>query len=164
MPRPDYSRIGVLVILVVVLYFVFRILEPFLHGLVWAAILAMVFYPLFSAISRRLHRPRLASALSCVLLTVGIVLPAVFLFFMLARQSVGAYKALAARITPSGPLDALQQSPSYQWILAKGKQFGMPEPELGAVATKAIGLVSGFLVSKSASIFPESRTWRSTSW
>jgi predicted PurR-regulated permease PerM len=29
----------------------------------------------------------------------------------------------------------------------------MPEPDLGAVATKAIGLVSGFLVSRSASIF-----------
>jgi predicted PurR-regulated permease PerM len=153
MPRPDYSRIGILVVLVIVLYYVLRILQPFLHGLVWAAILATVFYPLYSAISRRLRRPRLASVLSCVLLTVGIVLPAVFLFTMLARQSVGAYRAMEAHLTPSGPLDAVQQSSSYQWFLAKGKEFGMPEPDLGAAARKAIGLVSGFLVSKSASIF-----------
>jgi predicted PurR-regulated permease PerM len=155
MPRPDYSRIAVLVVLLIVLYFVYRIVEPFLHGLVWAAILATVFYPLFSALSRRLRRPRLASVLSCVVLTVGIVLPAIFLFSMLARQSVGAYKALEVRITPSGPasLEAARNSSSYQWFLAKSKELGMPEPDLRTVATKAIGLVSGFLVSRSASIF-----------
>ena len=36
MTRPDYSRVGILAVLVVVLYYVFRILQPFLHGLVWA--------------------------------------------------------------------------------------------------------------------------------
>src|SRR5271157_1104261 len=100
MPRPDYSRIGVLVILAIVLYFVYRILEPFLRGLAWATILAITFYPVFSAMSRRLRRPRLASALSCILLTVGIVLPSIFLFSTLARQSVGAYKTLEARVAP----------------------------------------------------------------
>jgi predicted PurR-regulated permease PerM len=74
MQRTDYGRIAVLIVLVIVLYYVFRILEPFLPALAWAAILASVFHPLFSALSRRLRRPRLASALSCFLLTVVIVL------------------------------------------------------------------------------------------
>jgi predicted PurR-regulated permease PerM len=155
MVRRDYSRIAVLLLLAVVLYYVFRILEPFLSALAWAAILATVLYPLFSALSRRLRRPRLASALTCVLLTVGIVLPAIFLLSMLAGQSVGAYKALEAHLAPSSPrfLDAVQSSSSYQWIAAKGRELGMPAPDFKAVATKAIGLISGFLVSRSAAIF-----------
>ena len=40
MQRTDYGRIAVLIVLVIVLYYVFRILEPFLPALAWAAILA----------------------------------------------------------------------------------------------------------------------------
>jgi predicted PurR-regulated permease PerM len=155
MPRTDYARIAVLLILVIVLYYVFRILEPFLPALVWAAILATVFHPLFSALSRRLRRPRWASALSCVLLTVVIVLPAMFLLFTLAQQSVSAYRMLEGHLVAGGPasFEAVRKTSSYQWFLAKTKGLGMPEPDLGAVAVKALGVVSAFLVSRSASIF-----------
>jgi predicted PurR-regulated permease PerM len=155
MPRTDYARIAVLLVLVIVLYYVFRILEPFLPALAWAAILATVFHPLFSALSRRLRHPRWASALSCVLLTVVIVLPAMFLLFMLAGQSVSAYRMLEARVVPGGPgyFEAIRKASSYQWFLVKTKGLGMPEPDLGALAAKAIHIVSEFLVSRSASVF-----------
>jgi predicted PurR-regulated permease PerM len=155
MPRTDYARVTVLLVLVVVLYFVCRILGPFLPALAWAAILATIFHPLFSAFSRRLRHPRLASALSCLLLTVVIVLPAMFLLFMVAEQSVGAYRMLEGRVAARGPAsyEALRKTSSYQWFLAKSKGLGVPAPDLGAVAAKAIGLVSEFLVSRSASIF-----------
>jgi len=155
MPRADYARIAVLLVLVVVLYYVFRILEPFLPALVWAAILATIFHPLFSALSRRLRHPRWASALSCVLLTVVIVLPAMFLLFMMAEQSVSAYRMLEGRVAAGGPasFEAVRRTSSYQWLLAKTQGLGLPEPDLGAVAAKAIGKVSEFLVSRSASIF-----------
>ena len=155
MQRTDYGRIAVLIALVIVLYYVFRILEPFLSALAWAAILATVFRPLFSALSWRLRRPRLASALSCLLLTVVIVLPAMFLLFMLAEQSVGAYRMLEARVAAGHPasFEAVRKTSSYQWFFAETKGLGMPEPDLRAVAAKAIGIVSEFLVSRSASIF-----------
>ena len=155
MPRPDYARIAVLLVFAVVLYYVFRVLEPFLPALVWAAILATVFYPLFSLLSHRMRHPRLASMLTCVFLTVVIVLPALFLILMLAKESVVAYKALEEHVSGGGPasLGDLQKTPAYQWFLAQSSNLGMPEPDLGAVATKGIGLVSGFLVSRSAKIF-----------
>jgi predicted PurR-regulated permease PerM len=154
MARTDYARIAILLVLGVVLYFIFRILEPFLPALAWAAILATVFHPLFTALSRWLRRPRLASALSCLVLTVSIVLPAMFLLFVLAQQSVSAYRMLEGHVM-SGPATfaALRKTSSYQWYLAKTKGLGMPEPDLRAVATKALGMVSSFLVSRSASLF-----------
>ena len=155
MPRTDYARMAFLLVLVVVLYYVFRILEPFLPALVWAAILATVFHPLFAALSHRLRHPHWASALSCVLLTVVIVLPAMFLLFMLAQQSVSAYRMLEGHVAASGPasFEAVRKTSSYRWILAKTKGLGMPEPDVGALAVKALGIVSEFLVSRSASIF-----------
>jgi predicted PurR-regulated permease PerM len=155
MHRADYARIAILIVLAIVLYFVFRILQPFLAALTWAAILATVFRPLFSILARHLRRPRLASAVSCVLLTIVIVLPAMFLLFILAEQSVGAYRTLEARVTVGGPasFEAVRKTSSYRWALAKAKQWGIPAPDLGAVATKAIGVVSEFLVSRSASVF-----------
>jgi predicted PurR-regulated permease PerM len=155
MPRPEYARFAVLLVFAIVLYYVFRILEPFLPALVWAAILATVFYPLFSFLSCRLHHPRLASILTCVFLTVVIVLPALFLILMLAKESVVAYKALEERVSGGGPasLGALQKTSAYQWFLAKSSSLGMPKPDLGSVATKGIGIVSEFLVNRSARIF-----------
>ena len=155
MTRAGYARIAVLVVLGAVLYCVFRILEPFLPALVWAAVLDTVFYPLYSALLRRLPYPHWVSALTCVFLTIVIVLPALFLLLTLAKQSVVAYKALETHLASSGPasLDALRNSFAYQWFLAKCKSLGMPEPDLGGVATKGIGIVSEFLVSRSAKIF-----------
>ena len=155
MPRPNYARIAVLLVLIIVLYYVFRILEPFLTALAWAAILATVFYPLFSAISGRLRRPRVASLLSCLVLTVGIVLPAMLLLFMLAKQSVVAYRVLEAHVASGGSpsFEAVRKTSPYRWVLAKTKGLGMPEPDLGAGAAKVIGAVSEFLVGRSAYIF-----------
>jgi predicted PurR-regulated permease PerM len=89
-----------------------------------------------------------------VLLTVVIVLPAMFLLFMLAEQSVGAYRVLEGRVVAGGPasFEAFRKASSYQWFLAKTKGLGIPEPDLGALAVKALGIVSQFLVSRSASV------------
>ena len=155
MPRPDYARIAVLLVLMVVLYYVFRILEPFLPGLVWAAILASVFYPLFSALSRRLRHPRWAGALTCVLLLVVIVLPALFLLFALAKESVSAYRVLQEHVSGAGlpSFEVVRKTSPYRWFLAKSQGLGLPEPDFGVVLTKGIGSVSAFLVSRSAAIF-----------
>lgn len=155
MPRPNYARFAVLLVFLIVLYYVYRVLEPFLPALVWAAILATVFHPLYASLARRLRHPRGASALTCVFVTVVIVLPALFIILMLAKESVAAYKALEEHMAGGAPpsVSALQKTSAYQWFLAKLSSLGMPEPDLGAVATKGIGLVSGFLVGRSARIF-----------
>jgi predicted PurR-regulated permease PerM len=63
MQRTDYARIAFVVVLLVVVYYVFRILQPFLTALIWAGILATVFYSVFEELARRhkrrgLGRPR----------------------------------------------------------------------------------------------------------
>jgi predicted PurR-regulated permease PerM len=154
MQTNTYGRISFYIVFAVVLYYVYRVLAPFLSGLVWAGILATVFRPFFIWIRRRVRRPRLASTITCVLLTVAIVLPVLFLVFKLAGESVIAYRALEEKIKSGGmeSVVSFRHGQAYQWMLAKMQEWGLPEPNLTAAGVAVIRRVSEFLVTHSASV------------
>lgn len=155
MQRGDYARIAFVVVLLVVLYYVFRILQPFLTALVWAAVLATVFHPVYERLAHRLQRPRLASALACVLLTVAIVLPVMLLLILLAGESLEAYRLVQAKIQEGAwhGLDSLRQAVAYQWLRTKLLALGLPEPDLREMAVQVVRSLSQFLVSHSSDVF-----------
>jgi len=155
MQRDDYARIAFVVVFLAVVYYVFRILTPFLTGLIWAAILATVFHPVFESLAGHLKRPRLASALACLLLTVAIVLPVIVLLILLAGQSVEAYRLLEAKIQGGelGGFDSLRQTLAYQWLRPKLLSLGLPEPDFREIAVQAVRSISQFLVRHSSDVF-----------
>jgi predicted PurR-regulated permease PerM len=78
-----------------ILYFCFRIMEPFLMPVFLALILSTLLTPLYETLARRLHnRPSLAALLVCIGLTLAIVLPIVLLSVSLAREANDAYEHL----------------------------------------------------------------------
>ena len=152
--RSGVGRIFLLVLLVVVLYFVERILKPFLPALVWAAILATVFYPVYQHALRYLRKRELASVVATLLLTVAIVLPVLLMVFLIAGESVKAYRALE-NLLESGALAkiaAYRHSATYQALTARLAELGLPEPNLSATVMQMIRSGSKFLVSHSASV------------
>jgi len=155
MQRRDYARIGFVVVFLVVLYYVFRILQPFLAALVWAAILTTVFYPVFRRLERAVRRRPLASVLTCLFLTFVIVVPVILLLIVVAGQSVEAYRFVESKIQPGdlGQFDSLRERPSYQWLEEKLTVLGLPQPDLKSLAVRAVKAVSEFLVKRSSSVF-----------
>jgi predicted PurR-regulated permease PerM len=155
MQRNEYARITFVVVLLVVAYYVFRILQPFLTALVWAAILATVFHPLQEILVRRLKRPELASVLACILLTVAIILPVLILLILLAGESVDAFHYVQNRLT-SGEvhgLESLRDSAMFIWLRGKLLALGLPEPDLRGIAVQAVQAISQFLVRHSYDVF-----------
>src|SRR5204863_6839513 len=76
-----------------ILYFCFRIMEPFLMPVFLALILSTLLTPLYETLARRLHnRPSLAALLVCVGLTLAIVLPILLLSVSLAGEANSAYE------------------------------------------------------------------------
>lgn len=148
------ARVFLLIVLALVLYFVGRILKPFFPALAWAAILATVFYPVYQWAERHLHRRELASAICCVLLTVAIVLPVVAILFLMAGESVKAYGTLEDVIARGLPakIAAIHSSAAYQTLVRHLHEMGMPEPNIGATAMRALRAGSGFLVEHSAAV------------
>jgi len=77
----------------IVLYFCFRIMQPFLMPVFLALILSTLLTPLYEKIAARLHgRPSLAALLVCVGLTIAIVLPVVLLSVSVAREANDVYE------------------------------------------------------------------------
>jgi predicted PurR-regulated permease PerM len=155
MSRSSYARIALVVVLLLVGYWVFRILQPFLSALVWAVILATVFYPSYERLCRWLRRPALASILTCLLITALIVLPVILLLVLLAGESVQAYRGLEVKMQAQqlGRLETLRQTAAYQWLLGKMQAMAVPEPNFRQLGVEAIRQLSQFLVGHGAALF-----------
>ncbi len=82
-------------IFAVVLYFCFRIVQPFLMPILLALILSTLLAPVYETAARQLkNRTSLAAALVCVGLTIAILIPVLFLSILLAREANDAYRHL----------------------------------------------------------------------
>lgn len=147
-------RIFLLILLGIVLYFVGRVLEPFYHALAWAAILATVFYPVYQRLVHHLGKRELASGLTCLLLTVAIILPVLLLVILMAGESVKAYRGLERLIAGEVPakVAVMSRSAAYQTLMKKFKEMGLPEPNIGDAVVRALRAGSRFLVTHSAAL------------
>jgi len=148
------ARVFLLIVLGLVLYFVGRILKPFFPALTWAAILATVFYPVYQRVESYLHRRELTSAICCVLLTVAIILPVVALLFLMAGESVKAYSTLEEVVANGLPakIAAIHNSSAYKTLARHLQEMGMPAPNIGATAMRAVRAGSRLLVEHSATV------------
>lgn len=59
----------------VAVFLTWRMLQPFLSVLIWAAVLALLFHPLHLRIARRVRRRALASALSILVVLATVIVP-----------------------------------------------------------------------------------------
>jgi predicted PurR-regulated permease PerM len=84
-----------LAVLAIILYFCFRIMQPFLMPVFLALILATLLSPLYGVLTVRLNGRRNAAALIvCITLTIAILVPLVFLSISLANEANDAYRRL----------------------------------------------------------------------
>src|SRR5207249_2034894 len=64
-------------VLLLLIYLVFRIYEPFLSALGWAAILVIFFYPMHERLVRKFSATK-AAVISTVAVTILLIVPAIF--------------------------------------------------------------------------------------
>ncbi len=79
----------------IILYFCFRIVEPFLMPIFLALILSTLLAPVYHLLARKLSgRESLAALLVCVGLTIAILVPLIFISISLANEATDAYQRL----------------------------------------------------------------------
>ena len=87
-----YGRLLLLVASAVVLYFSFRIFQPFLLSISLATILASLTYPIFEWSSKKLNgKSSLAALLTVFWVTVILIVPFVLLVFLAAGEVTNVY-------------------------------------------------------------------------
>jgi predicted PurR-regulated permease PerM len=98
--------------LLLMMYLVFRIVEPFLEPLAWSAVLAIFFYPVHAQILRRM-RPNPAALLSTLGVTLLLIVPALVVLVYTTRQAIDATARLESVLMDP---DKALQSHAVDWI------------------------------------------------
>src|SRR4030095_1450971 len=79
--------------LIIILYFCFRILEPFILAIFIALILSTLLEPVYTVLEKRLKgRRSIAALVVCVGLAVTILVPLILLSVSLANEANDAYQ------------------------------------------------------------------------
>ncbi len=91
--------ISLLILFLVVLYFVFRIFQPFLLPISLAVVLATLCYPVFDWTCRKLRNQRSwAALLTCIWVTASIIIPFVILLILLTGEVTDVYQQFQRRL------------------------------------------------------------------
>jgi predicted PurR-regulated permease PerM len=75
--------------LLLLIYLVYRIVEPFFIPLAWSAVLAIFFYPLHERLEKKMM-PNSAALLSTLSVTVLLIVPAIIVLVFATRQAIEA--------------------------------------------------------------------------
>ena len=158
----NFAHSFLFLLLFAVLYGCYRILGPYWNTIILATILAVVFKPAHQKIEDRLKgRKNLAAALSCVGLTLIVILPLIFISLAIIRQGIQSFHAISAWIA-AGNLDLLLQSATVQKIATLVHRFlpdiGSLDPRNLKIHQELMGLTSTigqFLIRQSGQILSD---------
>lgn len=137
--------------LLVALYFFFVLLGPFSTVLVFAAVLATAFYPVYRSLNKYIKYEAISSLITCILITLLIVIPFIVLIFLLAGETVNMYVFLQHKLS-QGFLDPLLQwqhrGPIFDWFNRVFPDFDPSGWDIPGQITSIAKGISGFLISQ----------------
>jgi predicted PurR-regulated permease PerM len=140
-------------------YFVFLIVEPFLVPLVWSAVLAIFFYPLHEKLLKRM-KPTNAALTSTLGVTLLLIVPALVVLVFTAREALDATAQVqnALAVHGQGPNEGLLLR-IEEWIRVRlpeswrGLDLSSPLQQAGAKIASFLGERFAGLVKNLVSFF-----------
>ncbi len=119
----NQSHYFLLFLLFLSIFACYKLLKPYLNPIFLALIVSTILHPVNQKIEQWVHgRRNLAAFLSCVLLTLVIVLPLTFMTIALIQQGIQAVTAIYNWIA-SGEYNNLIEHPWVQKIVALGDKY-----------------------------------------
>src|SRR5271169_547636 len=103
-------------------YFVFLIVEPFLVPLAWSAVLAIFFYPLHEKVQRKM-KPTAAAMTSTLGVTLLLIVPALLVLLLTAREALVATAQIQSQMAVHG------QGPNEGLVMHAEEWIRMRMPE-----------------------------------
>ena len=157
MKRAHIFLIFILFLTFLSIYLLYLILAPFLSSIIWAILLAMVFYPLFQRLQRLLKKKEVLSALLMTLLVlIVIILPFSLLMASLAGEVVDLYHQVEEMIK-TGQLqtyiEGMKEIPIFKWILAGlGQHIDFSQANPLPLLLKNLNQISTFIFNQTTTL------------
>ncbi len=155
MKREHIFLIFILFLTFLSIYLLYQILSPFLSSIVWAILLAMVFYPVFKKLQDLLRKKGvLSSLLMTLLVLVVIVLPFTLLMVSLAGEVINTYHQVEEMIK-TGELRAyferVKEIPILKGILARlGQHIDFSRMDPLPLLLKNLNQISTFIFNQTS--------------
>lgn len=144
--RPRASALVLMVATAVVLFLCWRMAQPFLPGLAWALVLALVGRRLHHWIQRHLRHPDLAAGLATAALILSLALPLTALATLVSTRVQDGWDGLRSEPVAARLEKALQDRPRLAAAAAWVRQQLPQGDDVGkSVAAKLPGIASGSL-------------------
>jgi predicted PurR-regulated permease PerM len=140
--------------LLLLIYLVFRIYEPFLPALGWAAILVIFFYPMHHWMSQRFQATR-AAALSTLAVTILLIVPAILLTSVFVREAVSISRGVQASLMQD---HAPAISKIWAWIAQHVPGLD-PNADVLDMLQQAVQKQAGFLAQRLGSVLKNIATF-----
>ena len=157
MKREHIFLVFILFITFLSIYLLYQILSPFLSSIIWAILLAMIFYPLFQKLQRLLKKKEFLSALIMTLLVLLIiVLPFMLLMASLAKEVVNGYHRVEEMIN-TGQVQAYFEKAKeisiLKWILERlGQHIDPSQTDPLPLLLKNLQKISTFIFNQTATL------------
>ena len=140
-------------LLLAILYGTFLVLSPFLKAITWAAILAILVYPLYAWLLRLTRgRAGLAAFTITALIALVVVLPGMRMIGFLSEEIILLVRSVTSLVRGEG-LEAWQQKPWVQTLLGWWDMLGLEldrfnfDIDWHEALTQGAQTTSGFLIS-----------------
>ncbi len=153
MKRENIFLIFIIFLTLISIYLLYQVLLPFLSSIIWAILLAMVFYPVFQKLRRLLRKREVLSAIIMTLLVlIVIVLPFSFLMASLASEVVDLYHQIE-EMSRTGQLQSylerLREAPLLRGLLAAlGQHFDFSQMDPLPLLIKNLNQISTFIFNQ----------------
>lgn len=137
--------------LLIALYYLLILLAPFSTVLIFAAVLATAFHPVYRAIRKRIKNDSISALITCILITLLIVIPAIVLVFLLAGEAVNLYILLQHKLSQGflNPLFQWQHSgPVFDWYTRVFPGFDPSGWDISGQITSFAKDISSLLISQ----------------
>jgi len=92
MEREHLTKWGLLILTLVLLYFSYRILAPYIITILLALVTVFLLHPIYKKLAGAIKREHVASLLMLVLILLIIVIPTGFFLTKIVKESVSAYR------------------------------------------------------------------------
>jgi len=142
------TTIFLLAMTAIALYCSYLLFRPFLMPLLAAAVIAIVFFPVHSALLRRLRRPNLAALISTIIVVLLVVVPTVSVIIAIKGEVTNLVDLIREKTNESGGLSPylsrLLEGPT-RWL---GQHVNLSQFDLRGWVVDRLQVVSAFLVAE----------------
>lgn len=151
--KREYILISLFFLIAAIFFYLFyRIVIPFFAPICWAAVFAIICYPLNHKLQTKIKSKRITSAIMCLLILLLIIGPMAYLFTALVNEAAGAVSTVNT-MYKSGELDKIL-SFDLPWIDTMKEKlapyYDISEINLDKLIKTALDNVSGVIFAQTS--------------